>query len=105
MNPRNIARVGGLALTTALLVGVSAPAMAGSFYLQEQSTRGAGRAYSGEGADTGVQSLWWNPAAIARSGRQAYVGAHGLILDSAVDDRGSTINYNLPAPTPFPAPS
>ena len=103
MNPRNIARVGGLALTTALLVGVSAPAMAGSFYLQEQSTRGAGRAYSGEGADTGVQSLWWNPAAIARSGRQAYVGAHGLILDSAVDDRGSTINYNLPAPAPFPA--
>lgn len=103
MNPRNIARVGGLALTTALLVGVSAPAMAGSFYLQEQSTRGAGRAYSGEGADTGVQSLWWNPAAIARSGRQAYVGVHGLILDSSVDDRGSTINYNLPAPAPFPA--
>nr|WP_314436758.1 outer membrane protein transport protein [uncultured Brevundimonas sp.] len=104
MNPRNIARVGGLALTTALLAGVAAPAMAGSFYLQEQSTRGAGRAYSGEGADTGVQSLWWNPAAIARSGRQVHVGMHGLILDSSVDNTGSTINYNLPAPTPpFPA--
>ena len=104
MNPRTLARLGGAALTTALLAGVSAPAMAGSFYLQEQSTRGAGRAYSGEGADTGVQSLWWNPAAIARSGRQATFGLHGLILDSDVDNAGSTVGYNLPAPTPpFPA--
>ncbi len=34
MTSRNFARVGGLALTTALLAGVAAPAMAGSFYVQ-----------------------------------------------------------------------
>jgi len=96
MTPRTIARLGGLALSSALLAGVAAPAMAGSFYLQEQSTRGAGRAYSGEGADMGAQSLWWNAASIARSGRELYVGAHGLILDSDVDDAGSTLSYNLP---------
>jgi len=84
MTPRNLARMGGIALTTVLLAGVAAPAMAGSFYVQEQSTRGQGRANSGEGADKGVQSLWWNPAAIAGTQRQVYTGMHGLILDSDV---------------------
>ncbi|WP_233244627.1 outer membrane protein transport protein, partial [Caulobacter sp. HMWF009] len=40
-------------------------ASASAFYLQEQSVRGSGRAYSGEVADRGAASLWWNPAAIA----------------------------------------
>ena len=56
MTPRNMARLGGLALTTALMTGVAAPAFAGSFYLQEQSVRGAGRAFSGEAADRGGRS-------------------------------------------------
>lgn len=98
MTPRNLARMGGIALTTVLLAGVAAPAMAGSFYVQEQSTRGQGRANSGEGADKGVQSLWWNPAAIAGTQRQVYTGMHGLILDSDVDDRGSSLTYNVPTP-------
>ena len=51
MTSRNFARVGGIALTTALLAGVAAPAMAGSFYVQEQSTRGQGRANAGVGGD------------------------------------------------------
>ena len=97
MNPRNMARLGGqtltMALTTVLMTGVAAPAFAGSFYLQEQSVRGAGRAYSGEAADRGVSSLWWNPAAVARSGRELYVGLHGLKIDSTVDNAGSTITY------------
>ncbi|MDQ1155359.1 OmpP1/FadL family transporter [Brevundimonas sp. SORGH_AS_0993] len=96
MTSRNIARMGGIALTTALLAGVAAPAMAGSFYVQEQSTRGQGRANAGVGADKGVQSLWWNPAAIAGTQREVYTGLHGLILDSSVDDRGSTLTYNVP---------
>ena len=96
MTSRNIARMGGLALTTALLAGVAAPAMAGSFYVQEQSTRGQGRANAGVGADKGVQSLWWNPAAIAGTQREVYTGMHGLILDSSVDNRGSTLTYNVP---------
>lgn len=44
---------------------LSAQAHAQAFYLQEQSARAAGRAFSGEVADTGAASLWWNPAAIA----------------------------------------
>lgn len=52
--------------TTTMLAGFAAPqiASAGGFYLQEQSVRGAGRAFSGEVADIGSASLWWNPAAI-----------------------------------------
>ena len=98
MTPRNFARMGGLALSTALLAGVAAPAMAGSFYVQEQSTRGQGRANAGVGADKGVQSLWWNPAAIAGTQREVYTGLHGLLLDSDVDNRGSTLTYNIPTP-------
>jgi long-chain fatty acid transport protein len=90
MKPRNMVRIGGLAV---LMTSVAAPAFAGSFYLQEQSVRGAGRAYSGEAADRGVSSLWWNPAAIARSGREVYVGMHGLKIDSTVENAGSTITY------------
>jgi len=90
MKPRNMGRIGGLAV---LMTSVAAPAFAGSFYLQEQSVRGAGRAYSGEAADRGVSSLWWNPAAIARSGREVYVGMHGLKIDSTVENAGSTITY------------
>ena len=50
MNPRTFARVGGIALSSVLLAGVAAPAMAGSFYVQEQSTRAQGRANAGVGA-------------------------------------------------------
>ncbi len=71
----------------------AAPAHAGGFYLQEQSVRGAGRAFSGEVADQGPASLWWNPAAIARSPREAYVGAHAVFVDAEVADRGSTVTY------------
>ena len=93
MTPRNMARLGGLALTTALMTGVAAPAFAGSFYLQEQSVRGAGRAYSGEAADRGVGSMWWNPASIARSGREVSVGLHAIRIDSEVKNAGSYVTY------------
>src|SRR5690606_5447176 len=66
---------------------------AAGFYLQEQSVKGAGRAYSGEVADQGVDSLWWNPAAIARSGREAYVGLHAVFVDATVENHGSMITY------------
>jgi long-chain fatty acid transport protein len=72
---------------------LASQAYAGGFYLQEQSARGAGRAYSGEVADSGVSSLWWNPAAIARSGGEAYVGAHGIFVDSTATNTRSTVTY------------
>lgn len=93
MTPRKIVRLGGAALTTALMAGVAAPAFAGSFYLQEQSVRGAGRAYSGEAADRGVGSMWWNPASIARSGREASIGLNAIRIDSEVKNAGSYVTY------------
>jgi len=82
----------GVAVAT-LALAVAGPSFAGSFYLQEQSARAAGRAYSGEGADRGVGSLWWNPAAIARSGREVTFSVHGLALDSTIRNAGSSIVY------------
>jgi long-chain fatty acid transport protein len=82
------------ALGASLLAGgLSAlPASAAGFYIQEQSSLGAGRAYSGEAADSGVQSIWWNPAAIARLRHpQAYIGGQAILVDAQVNDRGSTI--------------
>jgi long-chain fatty acid transport protein len=44
-----------------------------------------------------VQSLWWNPAAIARGGgTEAYVGIAGIWPGSDVSDRGSTITFPVP---------
>lgn len=87
---RNLLR---LCLAGAAAAALAPAAHAAGFYLQEQSVRGAGRAYSGEVADTGVQSLWWNPAAIARSPREVYVGAQAVLVDSKAYDAGSTITY------------
>jgi len=55
--------------------------------------RGAGRAFSGEAADRGVGSLWWNPASIARSGRELSVGLHAIKIDSEVRNTGSYVTY------------
>jgi len=82
-------RLGAGVLAGAL---TAASAHAAGFYLQEQSARGAGRAYSGEAADAGIQSAWWNPAAIARlQGPEAYVGGEAILVAADVDDAGSTI--------------
>ncbi|WP_312785312.1 outer membrane protein transport protein [Brevundimonas sp.] len=101
MIPRNMARIGGLAI---LMASVAAPAFAGSFYLQEQSVRGAGRAFSGEAADRGTGSMWWNPAAIARSGRELSFGMHAIRIDSEVKNDGSYVTYpggvNVPVRDP-----
>ena len=77
-----------LAFATA---GVASVAHAGAFYVQEQSVQALGRAYSGEVTGQGADELWWNPAAIARSPREVYVGAQGLLLSTNVEDAGSTI--------------
>lgn len=86
-----------LALASVAAAAIAAQAQAAGFYLQEQGVRGTGRAYSGEVADEGVESLWWNPAAIARSGREAYFGANGIFVAGQVNDRASTVNYPLGA--------
>jgi long-chain fatty acid transport protein len=78
------------------LIAAAGSASAASFYLQDQSVRGLGRAYSGEVADQGASSLWWNPAAIARSGRELYLGEHTVLTSATVLDQGSTITRPVP---------
>ena len=78
-------------LAFAAMAGLCGPAYAGGFHAPEQSARGAGRAFSGEVADTGAASLWWNPAAIARSGRELHLSLHFRSFDTVQTDNGSTI--------------
>jgi long-chain fatty acid transport protein len=75
----------GLALTAA------APARAAGFYLQEQSVRGWGRANSGEVADRGPASLWWNPAAIGDGESGFSFGATAIFPSGRVRDQGTLI--------------
>lgn len=81
-----------LAATAAGLVAVSTSAAAAGFYVQEQSARGLGRAYSGESTDTGSASLFWNPASIASVENGDYYGGfHVVSVHDQVTDQGSTI--------------
>ncbi|UAK24508.1 OmpP1/FadL family transporter [Sphingomonas nostoxanthinifaciens] len=74
------------------VVGAAGPVHAAAFYLQEQSVRGAGRAFSGEGADQGAASLWWNPASIGgMSGGDAVIGASAVLPRGQVDNKGTVI--------------
>lgn len=86
--------VGGL-LAGALLASAGS-ACAGGFGVSEISVKGMGRANSGEVADGGVESLWWNPAAIARSGRELSLGGHDRNYDTDFVDQGSTITRPIP---------
>ena len=88
-----------------LLLSVATPAFASGFYLQEQSTRGWGRANSGEAADQGPASLWWNPAAIGweeegseGEGLSASFSATALAPSGRLSDDGTQIDRpGLPA--------
>jgi long-chain fatty acid transport protein len=85
---------------------VSGSADAAGFYLQEQSVRGWGRANSGEVADQGPASLWWNPAAIAGATRvEAAFGATGILPSGTVDDGGTLIDRPGAAPVAVGGPS
>jgi long-chain fatty acid transport protein len=74
------------------LLGIAAPANASSFYLHEQSIKATGRAFSGEAADQGPESLWWNPASIAgATGISGAFGAAAIIPHADVRDIGTQI--------------
>lgn len=90
-----------LALALGLTVGWGACAHAAGFYLQEQSVKGIGRAFSGEAADTGPESLWWNPASIAGATQASvYLGASGILPGGDVNDTGTLIVRPGQAPAP-----
>jgi long-chain fatty acid transport protein len=72
-------------------VAMAPKAQAAAFYLQDQSVKGMGRAYSGEVSDTGAESLWYNPASIAGSANEMYIGGNAVLTSSTVSDSGTTI--------------
>ncbi len=92
------------ALTGVAIAGIgfsAAPAMAGGFYIQDQSTKGTGRANSGEVADQGAESLWWNPAAIGGlDGGSAAISATAILPRADV----SNVNTLIIRPGQAPAP-
>lgn len=91
----------GLMLALPLIaMGWTSAARSAAFYLQEQSARGAGRAYSGEGADTGPDSLWWNPASIG-----GMTGLAGTINASGILPRGKVVNVGSAIVRPGQAPA
>ncbi len=84
-----------------LVMTASEPAAAGGFYLKEQSVKGLGRANSGEVADRGAASLWWNPAAIAGlERREATFGASAIVPRSTASDAGTLIDRPGADPVP-----
>ncbi|MFZ3483717.1 OmpP1/FadL family transporter [Sphingomonas sp. 3-13AW] len=90
MSPR--IKISLLAAAPLWLVASTGVANAQAFYLQEQSARAAGRAFSGEVADTGPQSLWWNPASIAgMENAEAAIAVSAILPRGDVVDNGTVI--------------
>ena len=86
-------RISSLGCTLGLMLAAS-PALAAGFYIQEQSTKGMGRAYSGEAADQGASSLWWNPASIGgMSGGDATASVTAILPSGDVSNTGTAILY------------
>lgn len=90
MSPYKVSLAAGGALFA--LIGFSQAANAQAFYLQEQSARGAGRAFSGEAADTGSASIWWNPASIGGiENGDGTISASVILPRGEVADNGTLI--------------
>jgi long-chain fatty acid transport protein len=85
-----LALMGAAAL--ALLAATTQEGRAAAFFLQEQSTRGIGRANAGSAAVADdATTIFFNPAGLTElSEPQAAVGAHLLMPQADVGDRGST---------------
>jgi long-chain fatty acid transport protein len=78
--------------TLAVAMGLAAQANAAAFYIQEQSTKAVGRAFSGEVSEMGAQQMWWNPAAVGGiSGLQGYSGFTAIIPRADATNIGSTV--------------
>jgi len=86
------ARRRALAGAGLLLTLAPVHAMAGGFYIAEQSVKGTGRAYSGEVADQGAESLWWNPASIGGlQGSSSSFGISGILPSANIANNNTGI--------------
>jgi len=102
MTRSNLRRIALAGAASAAALTAAGAANASAFYLQEQSVVAAGRAFSGEAADQGAQSLWWNPAAIAGNEKStAYIGMSAILPKGKVRNVGSVIARPGQAPAPI----
>ncbi len=76
----------------ALLAATATPALAGGFFLQEQSPLDVGRAFAGSAAiGDSAATIWYNPAGLTRlPGLNIELGSHLLDVTSRQRDLGST---------------
>ena len=83
----------GLVAGAALFaIAAASQASAAGFYLEDQSTKGSGRAFSGEASDMGAASIWYNPAAIAGIEQSEIEGSiTPILVDARVSNSNSTI--------------
>lgn len=86
-------RKGALIVATATsALAMAEQAHSAAFYIQEQSTKALGRAFSGEVSERGAQQMWWNPAAIGGiDSMQNYVGFTAIIPHADATNINSTI--------------
>ena len=76
----------------ALTLASAGHAHAAAFYIGDPNARASGRAFSGEAADMGGASLFYNPAAIAGVDHSEVTGSiTAILVDARVRDSGSTI--------------
>lgn len=87
----DLARIGLAGLTAGTLLAGAGGASANGFAVNEISVTGLGRANSGEVAQSGVDGLWWNPAAIAGGPRGVSFGVHRRNDSSEFSNVGTTI--------------
>lgn len=85
-------KASSIAIATLAASFLGGTANAAAFYLQEQSVKGLGRAFSGEVADQGAESMWWNPASIAgMKGTEGYFGATAILPRGDIVNDGTLI--------------
>ncbi len=95
MHPSSMKKRGSLLAMLACTLGLFAPrtARAGGFYLTDRGTLPLSRAGAFVAGAHGLDSLWYNPAGLAKGGRQLHADATLTFFEASfqrVDDAGKT---------------
>lgn len=111
----NFKKLAVTALSTTILFATAQSAHAAGFYIQEQSVKGLGAAFSGSTTSIDdASTVYFNPAGMTKLERmQLNAGVNLLIPDASLTDTGSTLPFgggaaggddggNPYSPTPIP---
>lgn len=82
-------------LSASILFGATQSAHAAGFYIQEQSVKGLGYAFSGSTTSIDdASTLYFNPAGMTKlDGAQINAGAHLIIPNADLTDTGTTVPF------------